>query len=72
MLATQQAIGPLAENRLKNTQQRLGQLVVEIVARVDRNIVLQRIQWILGLFIRGTALRSLDNHIRHTVAQRGR
>jgi len=51
--------GTLAHNGLKDTQQGLLKLIVQVVLCVKRNVVLQHVNGVLRLFKGGRALSSL-------------
>jgi hypothetical protein len=41
----------IAKNRFENSHQGLGELVLEVVLGIDRNIILEYIKWIFRLLI---------------------
>lgn len=55
VLSGQQRVGLVAQDRLEDSHQRLRQLVLEVVLCVDRNVVLEDVDWVLRLFVRGGA-----------------
>lgn len=55
--------GAFTHDRLEDTHERLGELVLEVVLGVDRDVVLENVERIFGLFIRASILRSLDDDV---------
>ena len=71
VLASQQRLRVLNDGP-EDTHQRLRKLVVQVVLRVDRDVVLEHVDGILCLAVCGGALLSLNDDVRHTVTHRRR
>lgn len=42
----------LSQNGLEDTHERLGELVVQIILRIDRDVILEDVQRVFRLFVR--------------------
>ena len=60
------------EDRLKDTAERFGELVVEIVFCVNGHVVLEDEDGIFGSFEVLGACRAFDNHVGYSITERGR
>eukprot|EP00126_Sphaerothecum_destruens_P006173 Sdes_comp19247_c1_seq1m10198 len=72
MLPIQQGFRIVLQNGLENSHQRIAQLILQIIFRINRYVILHHINRILRLFIRSTPLGFLHNHIRNSIPHRGR
>lgn len=70
MIAREQLPGAFfAENRVENAAEGLGELVIEVIFRVDRDVVFEHIDGVFGALVVLRAAGALDDNIGDTVAQ---
>ena len=62
----------LTHDGLEDAQQRLGEEVLEVVVRIDRDVVVHRVDGILGFLIGFRVFWSLDHDVSHAVSDYGR
>lgn len=60
-----------AKNRLEDAHERLGELVLEVVLGVDRDVVLEHVKRILGLLVRSGVFGALDDDVCESASARG-
>lgn len=58
-----EGLGLVTQDRLKDTHKRLRELVLEVVLRVDRNVVLEHVERVLGLLVCTGVLGPLDDDV---------
>lgn len=63
-------LGPLlvTEDGLEYPDQRLLDLVLNVVSGVNRQVVLQSIDWVFGLLVGFGVFRAFDDYVCHTVS----
>ncbi len=62
----------LTQDGLEDADQRLGELVLEIVLCVNRDVVLEHVDGVLGVLVVLAAAGALDHDVGDAVAERGR
>lgn len=58
-----------SQNRLEDSHQRIGQLVFQIILRVDRNVVFQHVDRILSFCVSSDSFGRSGDYIRYAVAK---
>jgi hypothetical protein len=53
----------LSHDRLEDTHERLRELVLEVVLRVDRNVLLENVERVFRLLVGAGILRTLDDDV---------
>ena len=61
-------LGAFTKDRLKDSDQRLLKLIIEVIFSVDRQVVLQGVERVLSLFVSFRVFSSIDHHVCYTVA----
>ena len=65
----QHELGPFVQDGLEDAQERLGDLILQVVLRVDGQVVVEHVDGVLGLLVGGLALGARHDHVGHAVAE---